>query len=195
MSKVAIQGNASGTGTLTIAAPNTSTDRTLTLPDEAGTVLTSASTTVLPKGVPAFRVYLYNGGSNYSISNGVFTKIPFDTEDFDTNSFFDNTTNYRFQPTIAGYYQVTVSAYLSYTTTAGIASYAVIFKNGVAYSRGGQIQASGIYGFVNITDVVYLNGSTDYVEGYCFYTSTGSVIAYSSNANSTFMSGVLVRAD
>ena len=43
MSKVAIQGNASGTGTFTIAAPNSNTDRTLTLPDEAGTVLTSAS--------------------------------------------------------------------------------------------------------------------------------------------------------
>jgi hypothetical protein len=42
MSKVAIQGNASGTGTFTIAAPNSNTDRTLTLPDEAGTVLTSA---------------------------------------------------------------------------------------------------------------------------------------------------------
>ena len=43
MSKIALTGNASGTGTLTIAAPNTNTDRTLTLPDEAGTVLTSAS--------------------------------------------------------------------------------------------------------------------------------------------------------
>jgi len=43
MSKVAITGNASGTGTLTIAAPNTNTDRTLTLPDEAGTVLTTTS--------------------------------------------------------------------------------------------------------------------------------------------------------
>ena len=43
MSKVAIQGNASGTGTFTLAAPNSSTDRTLTLPDEAGTVLTGAS--------------------------------------------------------------------------------------------------------------------------------------------------------
>ena len=41
MSKVAIQGNASGTGTFTIAAPNSNTDRTLTLPDEAGTVITS----------------------------------------------------------------------------------------------------------------------------------------------------------
>ena len=43
MSKVAIQGNASGTGTFTIAAPNSSTDRTLTLPDETGTIVTSSS--------------------------------------------------------------------------------------------------------------------------------------------------------
>jgi hypothetical protein len=43
MSKVAITGNASGTGTLTIAAPNTSTNRTLTLPDNTGTILTSGT--------------------------------------------------------------------------------------------------------------------------------------------------------
>jgi hypothetical protein len=43
MSIVKIQGNASGTGTLTIAAPNTNSDRTLTLPDNAGTLLSSAS--------------------------------------------------------------------------------------------------------------------------------------------------------
>jgi hypothetical protein len=46
MSKVTIQGDASGTGIFTIASPNSNTDRTLTLPDEAGTVLTTA-------GVPA----------------------------------------------------------------------------------------------------------------------------------------------
>ena len=42
MSKIALSGNASGTGTLTIAAPNTSTDRTLTLPDQTGTLLTGS---------------------------------------------------------------------------------------------------------------------------------------------------------
>ena len=50
MSKIALSGNASGTGTLTIAAPNTSTDRTLTLPDATGTILTSASTANFPAG-------------------------------------------------------------------------------------------------------------------------------------------------
>jgi len=44
MSKVKIEGNASGTGTLTISAPNTNTDRSLTLPDGAGEILTNAST-------------------------------------------------------------------------------------------------------------------------------------------------------
>jgi hypothetical protein len=39
MSKVKIQGNASGTGVLTVTAPNTSTDRTITLPDTTGTML------------------------------------------------------------------------------------------------------------------------------------------------------------
>tara|TARA_R110000765_G_C18765890_1_gene589517 strand:+ start:65 stop:664 length:600 start_codon:yes stop_codon:yes gene_type:complete len=38
MSKVAITGNASGAGVFTIASPNSATDRTLTLPDETGTV-------------------------------------------------------------------------------------------------------------------------------------------------------------
>lgn len=68
MSKVAIKGNASGTGTFTLEAPNSNVDRTLTLPDEAGTVLTSASTIdsskVLPSGEtvwPSFRVAIASG--------------------------------------------------------------------------------------------------------------------------------------
>lgn len=39
MSKVKIQGHASGSGTLTIGAPNTDSDRTITLPDTTGTLL------------------------------------------------------------------------------------------------------------------------------------------------------------
>ena len=41
MAKVKIQGHASGTGVLTVTAPNTSTDRTITLPDSTGTLLTA----------------------------------------------------------------------------------------------------------------------------------------------------------
>jgi len=43
MSLVKIQGNASGTGEFTIAAPNSNTNRTLTLPDATGTVQVSGN--------------------------------------------------------------------------------------------------------------------------------------------------------
>ena len=40
MAKVKITGHASGTGVITVTAPNTSTDRTITLPDETATLST-----------------------------------------------------------------------------------------------------------------------------------------------------------
>ena len=44
MAKVKITGHASGSGVITVTAPNTSTDRTITLPDSTGTLLDSTST-------------------------------------------------------------------------------------------------------------------------------------------------------
>ena len=44
MSKIAITPNASGTGTINIVAPNTNTDRTLTIPDITGNVVTTGDT-------------------------------------------------------------------------------------------------------------------------------------------------------
>ena len=43
MSKIALKPNASGTGVFSLEAPNSNVDRTLTLPDEAGSVLTDVS--------------------------------------------------------------------------------------------------------------------------------------------------------
>lgn len=43
MSKIQLDANASGTGVFTIASPDSNTDRTITLPDQAGTVITTQS--------------------------------------------------------------------------------------------------------------------------------------------------------
>jgi len=53
MSKVAIQGDALGTGTFTIASPNSNSDRTLTLPDSTGTVATLGTSLTLATAVTA----------------------------------------------------------------------------------------------------------------------------------------------
>jgi hypothetical protein len=50
MSKVAITGNASGTGTFTLASPNSNSDRTLDLPDAGGTVFVSGQAVTATTG-------------------------------------------------------------------------------------------------------------------------------------------------
>jgi hypothetical protein len=55
MSLVAISGNASGTGTLTIAAPNTNSNYTLTLPENTGTLISTKSAGTVLQVVNTFK--------------------------------------------------------------------------------------------------------------------------------------------
>jgi hypothetical protein len=69
MSKIALSGNASGTGTFTIASPGTNTDRTLTLPDATGTVVYADANgnvgigTTSPDNVPSYKGLTLSGTS------------------------------------------------------------------------------------------------------------------------------------
>jgi len=56
MAKVKITGHASGTGILTVTAPNTSTDRTITLPDATGTLLNSDGSAANLTAIPAANI-------------------------------------------------------------------------------------------------------------------------------------------
>ena len=56
MAKVKITGHASGTGILTVTAPNTSTDRTITLPDATGTLLNSDGSAASLTAIPAANI-------------------------------------------------------------------------------------------------------------------------------------------
>ena len=81
MAKVKIQGHASGTGILTVTAPNTSTDRTITLPDATGTLLNSngdgssltgvADATKLPLAGGSMTNMLWVTGTNANNANNV----------------------------------------------------------------------------------------------------------------------------
>jgi len=65
MSRITLSGNPSGTGTFTIASPNSNTDRTLTLPDTSGTLLTNAPTQAASFGTLAV------DGNNISAVNSL----------------------------------------------------------------------------------------------------------------------------
>jgi hypothetical protein len=125
---------------------------------------------------PAFSVY-QNAAT--SLTSATFVKVAFQVKEYDTASAFDNTTNYRFQPTTPGYYMF-VGAVLAAISTAQII--VSLYKNGAEYKRGIQIASGQTNG--NVSGLVYLNGSTDYVELYCYQsaatqnTSTSSVYTY-----------------
>jgi hypothetical protein len=65
MSKIALSGNALGTGTFTIASPDGSTDRTLTLPDATGTILSVTATTASVSNVVTNKIAVNIGGVTY----------------------------------------------------------------------------------------------------------------------------------
>jgi len=142
---------------------------------------------------PAFSATL---PSTQSITSTTWTKVQLSTETFDTASCFNNTGStvggipaYAFLPNVAGYYQINGSVYGQATSTQNIQ--ASIYKNGAQYSWA----VSAPQGLANATPtmatVIYLNGSTDYVELYGFVNGTSPQI----NGNvATMFSGCLVRA-
>jgi hypothetical protein len=62
LSKIALSGNPSGTGTFTIASPNSNTDRTLNLPDAGGTIAAASS------GTPSASTFLRGDGTWATVS-------------------------------------------------------------------------------------------------------------------------------
>lgn len=190
MSLVKIQGNPSGTGAFTIAAPNSNTDRTLTLPDNTGTVLTTAST-VTQKAMPAFRAYTT---SSQTITSGTFTKVALQAKSFDSTSAFDATTNYRFQPTVAGYYQANGSIYFQATTSLSRVIVTIRLNGSEGNNHGRMIDinlSSGAGAIASASGLFYLNGSTDYLDLWAWVTGTGTFSVGASDANTNVFSGFL----
>jgi len=112
--------------------------------------------------VPVFSARLT---ADQTFSSSTWTKAEFGTEDFDTNSNYD-TTNYRFTPTVAGYYHISSVVRINYTGSANDTTYLNLYKNGSSYVSSNRLGASGLWGNLSVSVTLYLNGSTDYVETY-----------------------------
>jgi hypothetical protein len=176
MSSVVISGDTSGA--ITLAVPAVAGTNTVTLPAAAGTVMVSGN-------MPAFNAYNSN---QQSISSGVFTKLQFNTEVFDTNSNYDNATNYRFTPTVAGYYQFSWYFLPSSSTTSSICR---LYKNGSFLYN--PFAGNGLVNSLSGgSAVVYMNGSTDYVEVYGYLVGASPLVESGQNAN--LFCGVMVRS-
>jgi hypothetical protein len=79
MSKIALEGNASGTGTFTVAAPNSNSNYTLTLPQSTGTVVVTggAQTIEFAAGTASTPSITFTGDTNTGIFSPAADTIAF----------------------------------------------------------------------------------------------------------------------
>jgi hypothetical protein len=188
--------NTSGTVYSTISASVFGVVTTVTVANDSGTLdsglsavaygLVTPSNTSLP-GWPAFSA---GSAVNQSITSGVETQVILGTEIFDTNGCFSGS---RFTPNVPGYYQI--NGAVSGIATNGTVYLAAIYKNGTNYTRGGvlQIAANSVAQWVTVSEVIYMNGTTDYVELYGAVTGTSPFFNFGSGAANSRFSGAMVR--
>ena len=172
MSSITLLGDTSGS--IVVAAPAVAGSGTLTLP---------TGTATLGINGPTFGYYASSGTS---ISAGTYTKILFQTQEFDTASAVSSS---RFTPLVAGYYQINCMVGLSGSTSASYGT-ANIYKNGSILKQGTNYASTTSSAAAVVNSIVYLNGSTDYVEIYAI--TPGSITTSTGQANS-WWNGALIR--
>jgi hypothetical protein len=152
------------TGTTALAEAPASTDEFLI--SDGGVLKRLDASHIGGTNTPAFHAHL---SANQSISNATDTKVQFNTELYDTDNSYDNSSNYRFTPQTAGKYFIYTQVYFDTGANNNNIDYAYIEtrKNGTAImdtmfdfrdDRDGRKFA------LNSHIVQDFNGSSDYIE-------------------------------
>ncbi len=104
-------------------------------------------------------------GSLIAPAVNVPTKAPITTEVFDTNTNYD-AANSRFTPTVAGYYQVNADGG-NRVALATFGIYVIIYKNNTeVVAQGGSTGNDVTFARGQASGLIYMNGTTDYLEVY-----------------------------
>lgn len=144
--------------------------------------------------MPAFRAL---ATTNQAVTNSTITRVTLSNVQFDTNGWFDGTTNYSYTPQIAGYYFFRGLVVVNGTSMTQAVAY--IRKNGNPYSLTTTRTATSVNQYIEVSTIVYLNGSTDYVDQAGLVTASSGTEFFVSPGNESWatstLEGFLVRPD
>lgn len=156
--------------------------------DEAITIDETYGMPVL--NLPAFRYYANT--TQTPISSGVKTKVETGAKSFDTHNWYD-ATNFRYNPKIAGYYHF--NGLVRATGTSQSTQVTYLYKNDAQIITGLVLRMStSSPTHFGMSDIVYMNGSTDYVELWALVAaSSGITFDYSSEDVTSYFQGFLLR--
>ena len=127
--------------------------------------------------------------TDISFSSATWTKIVFTVELFDTDNCFASST---FTANKAGYYQINGNAQV-YSTSANHAMIVAIYKNGASWTNN-NLTSPGNYGGTSAQNLMYLNGTTDYVELYVYSTGSSPIYVSGSSKDYPLLNGVWIRS-
>ena len=127
------------TGQTALATSPADTDEFLI--SDAGVLKRLDASLIGGNNTPAFFAKL---GSHQTISDATSTKITFNTEVYDSGNVYDNSSNYRFTPAVAGKYYVFAGLSLYGTAAFTVMdSYLDLYKNGSVYAREHHYEHDG----------------------------------------------------
>ena len=134
---------------------------------------------------PAFEAHL--GSDTSQLSNDTDTKLQFNTEIFDTDGTYDNSSNYRFTAGVAGKYFIYGRVIFNDTNVGTLDQHQVkIFKNGSqasVYFTWGGTRTDPIITYHETFDL----SATDYIEIYAkIENSDGGRVIHGNVANQKF---------
>ena len=112
---------------------------------------------------PAFLAYI---SADQTIGNATFTKAQFNTEVFDVGGCYDNVTNYRFTPNVAGKYMIFSNLQMELSDYGIYQVQTLIKKNGLDYANIKAVTYLNVLFGIHapIQHIIEFNGTTDYVE-------------------------------
>ena len=135
--------------------------------------------TVGGSNTPSFFAVSTLTEDNVNVADNTLTKMTFSTEVYDTDSCYDNSTNYRFTPTVAGKYFVITKA-MSDNVIANAVTRLEFYKNGsqmdnnyrMRFKTGGTV--GDIEHTLILSAIIDMNGTTDYIEVYAAHDNGGN---------------------
>lgn len=133
-------------------------------PEAPGTTVMQVVAGVVTSVNQVREAFRATSAASQTLTTGVFTKVLFQTEEFDFSSSYDPALS-RFTPKSAGAYQVNAQVLVGNTTRSVLNL--SIYKNGVSVQQfRGRVDAA-LAQNTGISAVISMNGTTDYLEIFC----------------------------
>jgi hypothetical protein len=164
------------------AETSIATDDTILIHDTSASALRKMTRANFVSGVggvntPAFFAYL---SSDQNITSDTWTKLQCNTEEFDSDNNYNNSTNYRFTPTTAGKYYLFAQGFMNNSSI-----FVGISKNGtrIATTRKSATDADN---GIAISVILTANGSSDYFEAEVFHQEGATIVTEASERRTHF---------